>query len=234
MKRTLSYVRKAVTDYNMIEDNDRIAIGVSGGKDSVLLLNALAKLRGFYPKKFDITAITLDMGFEETDFSPIEDLCRKINVEYVIKKTHLREIIFDIRKETNPCSLCSKMRRGILHDAALEAGCGKIALGHNFDDAVETFFLKLFYEGQLGCFSPVSYLDRKKINLIRPLIYMPESLVRATVERLSLPVVKSPCPANGNTKRQYMKETISKLEIENPGLRERVFSSMKKAGLSGF
>ncbi len=234
MRKLLSYVRRAVDDYQMINDGDNIAVGVSGGKDSVTLLLALSELRRFYPKKFNITAITLDMGFPDVDFSEIIALCERLEITYIIKKTHLKEIIFDIRKEKNPCSLCAKMRRGALHEAALENGCKKVALGHHFDDAVETYMMSLFYEGRISCYTPVTYLDRRDITLIRPMLYVPESYVKRYVNKNPVPVVHNPCPANGNTKRQEIKDLLRDIEHTNHGLRERIFGAMQRYPLKGW
>ena len=195
-RRLLSYVRRAVDDYEMIRDGDRICVGISGGKDSLALLVGLAGLRHFYPQSFELVALTVDMGFDGVDYAEIEALCRELDVPYHVKKTEIAEIIFDVRKEKNPCSLCAKMRRGVLHSTAKELGCNKIAFGHHFDDVVETFMLNLFHEGRIGCFQPVTYLSRADITLIRPLIYMPEKDVRYFANREKLPVVKSPCPAD--------------------------------------
>jgi len=227
MRRALSYVRRAVDDYNMINDGDRIAVGVSGGKDSITLALALNALKRFYPKKFDVVPITLDMGFKDANFEPLKQMFAKHDMELIIKKTDIAEILFDVRQEKNPCSLCAKMRRGALHDAAIENGCRKVALGHHSDDVIETFFLCLFYEGRISCFNPVTYLDRKDIHVIRPLIYMSESDVRGFVARNEVVVVKNPCPADGNTKRQYIKDTIAALTKENHGLKERLFTAVK-------
>ncbi len=169
MQKMLSYVRRAADHYHMIEDGDRIAVGVSGGKDSLTLLIALAELRRFYPKKYEVVAITLEMGYDEMDFSPVAALCERLNVEYIRIPTQIKQIVFDIRKEENPCSLCAKLRRGALHEAALAAGCKKVALGHHFDDVVETYMLSLFYEGRISCFKPVTFLDRKGVTLPRVL-----------------------------------------------------------------
>ena len=236
MQRMLSYLRRAVDDYNMIEDGDKIAVGVSGGKDSVLLLCARASLRRFYPNKFELRAIILDPQFSgiETDYSPIEKLCEEINVPLTIKRTHIGEIVFDERKEKSPCSLCARMRRGALHDACNELGCKKLALGHHYNDVVETFMMNLFSEGRLGCFSPVTYLSRKDIFMIRPLIYTPESEIKAAAERLNLPIVKSRCPADGVTLRQTMKEKIAAMEIENPGVTEKIFGALVRSGIDGW
>ena len=178
MKKILSRTRRAVDDYHMIAEGDKIAVGVSGGKDSLTLLCALAELRRFYPNKFDILALSIDMGFDGTDFSKVQELCEKIGVEYIIEKTDIAEVVFDIRKESNPCSLCAKMRRGGVNDLAVKNGCNKVALGHHNEDVLETFFLSLFYEGRLGCFSPVTYLSRKDIHVIRPLIYVAEGDIK--------------------------------------------------------
>ena len=234
IKRVLSYVRRAVDDYKMIEEGDKIAVGVSAGKDSLTLLCALAELRRFYPVPFELCAITIDMGFEGLDLSGIEALCRELDVEYKIIPTQISKIIFDVRKEKNPCSLCAKMRRGALHNAAKELGCNKVALGHHFDDVVETFMLNLFYEGRLGCFQPVTYLSRTDVTLIRPMIYMPEKDVRYFASKVALPVVESPCPADKNTEREEMKQLLSKLERENKGLRYRIFGAIQRGEIDGF
>ena len=181
LKRLLSYARRAADDYSMIEEGDKIAVGVSAGKDSLSLLWTMAELRRFYPKKFELMAITIDMKFDDlgggrkpTDYSEVEELCRRIHVEYRVVPSNIAKIVFDIRKENNPCSLCAKLRRGMLNDAAKSFGCNKVALGHHFDDAVQTFMLNLFYEGRIGCFAPVTYLDRSDITVIRPLVYAQE------------------------------------------------------------
>ena len=234
IKRVLSYVRRGVDDYAMIEDGDRIAVGVSAGKDSLTLLCALAELRRFYPKKFELSAITIDMGFEGSDFSPIAKLCDELNVPYHIIPTQISTVIFDIRKEKNPCSLCAKMRRGALYGAARELEFNKVALGHHFDDVVETFMLNLFFEGRLGCFQPVTYLSNTQITLIRPMLYMPEKDVRYFASKAELPVVKSVCPADGNTEREEMKKLLASLEKENKGLRYRIFGAIQRGNIDGF
>ncbi len=234
MQKLLSYVRRAVDDYNMINDGDVITVGVSGGKDSLALLSALARLRTFYPKKFDVKAITLSMGYKEMNFDGVKRLCDDLDIEYILKETDIAEILFDIRKEKNPCSLCAKMRRGALHEAAIEAGSRKVALGHHYDDVLETFMLCLIYEGRVSCFSPVTYLDRKDITLIRPLIYTPESFIKGIARRYDLPVVKNLCPADKHTKREYVKNLIRTLEGENPGLRTRLFTAIEGAHAGGF
>jgi tRNA(Ile)-lysidine synthase TilS/MesJ len=233
-KRLLSHARRAVDDYQMIEDGDRIAVGISGGKDSLALLTALAGLRRFYPKKFEVIGISIDMGLEGMDFSAVAKYCEELGVEYKIVKTEISNIIFNVRKEPNPCSLCAKMRRGALNTAAVEEGCNKVALGHHFDDVVETFMLNLFFEGRIGTFSPVTYLSRMDITVIRPLIYMPEKDVRYFASKVTLPVIASPCPADKNTERERMKELLHNLERENKGLRYRIFGAMQRANIDGF
>ena len=234
IKRVLSFVRRAVDDYGMIEDGDRIAVGVSAGKDSLTLLCALAELRRFYPKRFELCAVTVDMGFDGADFSRIAALCKELSVEYHVIPTQISKIIFDVRKEKNPCSLCAKMRRGALHNASKELGCNKVALGHHFDDVVETFMLNLFFEGRIGCFQPVTYLSRTDITLIRPMIYMPEKDVKYFSSRVELPVITSPCPADKNTEREEMKQLLASLERQNKGLRYRIFGAIQRGEIDGF
>ncbi len=233
-KRILSFTRRAIDDYKMIDEGDRVAVGVSGGKDSLALLCALAQLRRFYPNKFDLVAITIDMGFEGADFSAVERFCSELDVEYHIVKTQISRVIFDVRQEPNPCALCAKMRRGALHDAAVAHGCNKVALGHHFDDVVETFMLNLFYEGRIGCFQPVTYLSRKNITLIRPMIYMPEKDIRYFASHTELPVVESLCRADGNTERENMKRLLRDLERQNRGLRYRIFGAIQRGEIDGF
>ena len=230
MQKLTGLVRRCVDDYHMIEAGDRIAVGVSGGKDSLVLLVLLAGLREYFNKPFELEAITIDMGLG-MDYSGVEKLCREWNVPYTIVKTEIAPIIFDHRKEKNPCSMCAKMRRGALHGAMVERGIHKIALGHHYDDAIETFFMSLIYEGRLSCFQPVTWLDRTEITQIRPLLYCGENLVKHTVERLELPVVENPCPANGNTKRQEIKELIYELNGRYPGLKGRAFGAMQRLPL---
>ena len=234
MKRMLSFVRRAVDDYSMIEDGDRIAVGISGGKDSLALLATLAELRRFYPKKFEIVAITVNMGFPDANFSAVDKLCRDIGVEYRVVDTEIAKIIFDVRRESNPCSLCAKMRRGSLHAAAQEMGCNKVALGHHYDDAVETFIMNLFFEGRLGCFSPVTYLSNRKITLIRPLLYAQEKDVAYFARKRELPIIKSSCPEDKNTERENIKQLLAELEKNNDGLRHRIFHAICKGELDGF
>ena len=229
-------MRAACQQYEMIKEGDRIAIGVSGGKDSVALLAGMANLRRFYPEKFDIVAITLDprFGNVDGDFSQIEKLCAELDVEYVIKRTQLAEVIFDIRKESNPCSLCARMRRGALHDAAKEHGCNKIALGHHLDDVAETFIMNLFNGGTLDCFMPVTYLSRKDIYMIRPMIFARESDCARVVRKENLPTVKSNCPADGTTERQEVKEMLSALEKKYGDVRSKILGAMQRKEINGY
>ena len=232
MEKILSLVRRCVEDYDMIQAGDRVAVGVSGGKDSLVTLTALAKLSQFYPKPFTVEAFTLDMGpvdgGEAMDFGPVAAYCETLGVPFHLIPSEISHIIFDLRKETNPCSLCAKMRRGALHNAILDAGITKIALGHHFDDAVETFFLSLFYEGRIACFQPVTDLTRTGIIQIRPLLYCGEGMVRGAAQRNNMPITFNPCPADGYTKRQEIKELIRELEHKYPGLKERVFGAMQR------
>ena len=235
MNKILSVVRGGVEDYDRIRAGDKIAVGVSGGKDSLMLLTALAKLREFYPVPFQLEAVTLDMGHADgrpgMDFSPVADYCRSLGVPYTLKESEIHHVIFDLRREKNPCSMCAKMRRGALHGVLQERGLTKIALGHHYDDAVETFFLSLFYEGRLSCFQPVTLLDRTGISQIRPMLYLSEKTVNHTAQRLDLPVVENPCPADGNTKRQEIKELVYELQGRYPGLKARTFGAMQRLPL---
>ena len=234
-KRILSFTRRAVDDYGMIRPGDKIAVGVSAGKDSLTLLFALAALRRFYPVPFELIAITVDMGFAGgTDFSPVRRFCEQLDVPYHIVPTEIYKIIFEVRKESNPCSLCAKMRRGALNNAAKELGCTTVALGHHFDDAVDTFMLNLFFEGRIGCFQPVTYLSRQDLYVIRPMLYMPEKDIRYFAAHNELPVVKSGCPANGNTEREEMKQLLTSLDRKYPGLRYRIFGAMQRGEIDGF
>ena len=233
-RRLLSYIRRAVDDYGMICDGDRIAVGISGGKDSLALLAGLHRLSSFYPKKFTVIGITVDMGLPDTDYSEVSRFCAAAGIEYRIIPTEIYRVIFEVRHEQNPCSLCAKMRRGALHSAAAELGCGKVALGHHFDDVIDTFMLNLFFEGRIGTFSPVTYLSRTGVTVIRPLIYMPEKDVRYYASKAGLPVVESTCPADGNTQREEMKQLLSRLDREHKGLRYRIFGAIQRGEIDGF
>ncbi len=233
MRRIVSRVRAAVDDYKMISAGDKIAVGVSGGKDSLLLLKALCELKRFYSNEFELVAITVDMRFNKQagDFSAIAEMCREYGVEYIVKPSDLYEIIFEVRKEENPCALCARMRRGILHDTAKEAGCNKIALGHHLDDAAETFMMNLLLESRIGCFAPVTYLSRKDITMIRPLIYIREREAVAATQRLQLPVVESKCPANGLTKREDIKKLLETLSATYGDVPERIIGAMQRGNI---
>lgn len=227
MRKILGAMRRAVQDYNLIQSGDRIAVGLSGGKDSIALLAALHNYQLFSPEPFELEAITLDMGFPGMDFSPIIDYCSRINVPYTIEKTQIGPIVFEARKEKNPCALCARMKRGALHDLALKRDCKKIALGHHLDDVVETFFLSLFYEGRINTFLPLTFLDRKGITLIRPLIYTKEKDILFSPTCKTLPVVKSTCPADGFTKREEMKKMIAEMRKTIPELDERILRAIQ-------
>ena len=236
MQKMIGYMRKAVQDYDMLRDGDRVAVGISGGKDSLVTLLGLARLRQFLGVDFSLAAITIDPGFGGVpgEYGSIRALCETLEIPYTVKLTQIGEIIFDIRKESNPCALCAKMRRGSLHDAAKEAGCNKLALGHNYDDAVETFVMNLFNEGRIGCFSPVTYLSRKDITVIRPLIYAPETEVRSAARRLELPVASSACPADKNTNRQQTKDWLYSMERQHKGIKQRLFGAFCRGGVDGW
>ena len=236
MKKLLSLTRAAVDKYNMIEAGDKIAVGVSGGKDSLALLYALAKLRDFYPKPFSLVAITLDYQFNgiAEDYTAIEARCKKLQVEYIVRRTNLWEVIFKTRKEKNPCSLCAKMRRGLLHDTAVANGCNKVALGHHLDDAAETFLMNLLNGGKIGCFSPVSYLSNKKLYLIRTLIFAYDKDVAAAARRANLPVVKSRCPMDKVSNRQNTKELLKALEKDNPAVRKKIIGALERSHIDNW
>lgn len=220
----------------MIQDGDRIAVGVSGGKDSLVLLKGLIELRRFIGIDYDVVAITLDprFGGVEGDYSSVAQMCSEAGVEYRLIPTDIGQIVFDIRKELNPCSLCAKLRRGALHNAAKDAGCNKIALGHHFDDAVETFMMNLLNEGRIGCFSPVTHLARCGLVQIRPMVMAPEKEIIRAARRLDLNVVKSKCPADGHTSRQRTKELLAELEKTNKGVTERIFGAMRRGKIDGW
>lgn len=234
LQRLLSYVRRAVDDYQMIEEGDKIAVGVSGGKDSICLLLALKNLQRFYPKHFELEAITVSLGLPGAVYDDIQALCDEIGVPYTVVHTDIGQIIFEERKEKNPCSLCAKMRKGALNDMAEKLGCNKVALGHNKDDVVETFFMSLFYEGRINCFAPISYLDRKKLYSIRPLMYVPEYEAQSFVNRSNISIVKNPCLADGNTKREETKELLKNLSKDYNNLQEKVFGAIQRSSLKGW
>lgn len=226
LQQVMSYIRRAADDYHMIDENDRIAIGISGGKDSLTLLYGMHGLKRFYPKKFDIHAVTVDLGFENLNLDKIKNICEELEIPYTIVKTDIADVIFNQRKEPNPCSLCAKMRKGALNDAIKAAGCNKVAYAHHKDDVVETMLMSLIYEGRFHTFSPVTYLDRMDLTVIRPLMYMQEADVIGFINKYDIPVVKSPCPADGYTKREYIKQLLRQLNLENPGVKERMFAAI--------
>ena len=235
LQQVLSYVRRAADDYHMIQEGDRIAVGISGGKDSLTLLYALHGLQRFYPQHFELHAVTVDLGFQNLDLSKIESICRdELKIPYTIVKTDIADVIFEQRKESNPCSLCAKMRKGALNDAIKKEGCNKVAYAHHKDDVVETMLMSLIFEGRFHSFSPVTYLDRTGITVIRPLLYMNEADVIGFVNKNQIPVVKSPCPADGHTKREYVKQLLRQLNLENPGVKERLFTAITTGNLQGW
>ncbi len=234
IQRILGQVRRAIQDYNMIEDGDKIAVGVSGGKDSMTLLTALRQLQNFYPKKFELEAISLTMGIGNADYTPVVEYCKQIGVNYSVEETLIGKIIFEVRNEKNPCSMCANLRRGALHNKAKKLGCNKVALGHHRDDAVETLLLSSFYEGRIHTFSPVTYLDRQDLYLIRPLIYTEEKQIKSVVKSESLPIVKSPCHVDGKTKRQYIKDLILELQKDNREIKSNLFGAIKRAEIDGW
>ena len=230
MQKLMGLVRRCVDDYNMIEAGDKIAVGVSGGKDSLALLVLLSGLREYFDKPFLLEAITIDMGLG-MDYSAVEKLCGEIGVPYTVVKTEIGPIIFDHRKEKNPCSMCAKMRRGALNQAILEKGFNKLALGHHYDDAVETFLMSLLFEGRISCFQPVTKLDRTGITQIRPMLYIHEKTVDNFARSRNLPVLQNRCPADKHTKREEIKELVYTLSQTYPDLRERVFGAMQRLPL---
>lgn len=228
MKKTLGCIRKADTDFQLIGDGDRIAVGVSGGKDSLLLLHALSLYRKFSHKSFTVTAVTVTLGLEPFDISGIRTLCEDLEIPYIVKETQIGEIIFEYRQEKNPCALCAKMRRAVLAKACQESGCNKLALGHHREDVLETLLMSLFYEGRFHTFHPKTLMSRTGITVIRPLVYLPESHVKHMLKTMSLPVVSSPCPANGETKRQEMKELMKKLRAIYPDATDRLLHALQQ------
>ncbi len=234
MQQISGYMRRAVDDYQMIAAGERVAIALSGGKDSMLLLHAMKHLSRYHPAKFDLIAIFIDLGFDNIDVEAMKKECEKLQVPLIIRKTDIAPLVFDIREESNPCALCAKMRRGAIHDAAIENGCRTIALGHHRDDAIETFAMNLLYEGRIGCFQPVSYLDRKDVRTIRPMIYLTERQIISTVERLGIPTVKNPCPMDHTSMRKETKDLLKEAEDHFPGLNEKLFGAIQRSELTGW
>lgn len=234
LQHLLSYTRKAVDEYRMIEKGDHIAVGISGGKDSLTLLYAMHGLRRFYPEPFELSAVTVDLGYSECDFSPVTQLCQDLKIPYHIVKTDIAHILFEERKEPNPCSLCAKMRKGALNQEVKKMGCNKVAYAHHKDDIIETMLLSLFYEGRFYSFSPKTYLDRMDLTVIRPMMFVDEADVIGFKNKYGLPVVTSRCPIDGYTKRQYAKELIRQLNQENPGVRQRMFTAILNGNIQGW
>lgn len=224
MKKLLSKSRQAIKDFDLIQDGDKIAVGLSGGKDSLTLLHILKNYQRFSPEKFELIAITLNPG--GVDNTPLHKLCKEIDVEFHEVQTNIKEIVFDIRQEKNPCSLCANLRRGALNDTAKKLGCNKVALGHHKDDAIETFMLSVSYEGRINCFSPKSYMDKNGISLIRPMVYIEESMIKQAARLYNYPIIKNPCPADGHTKRQDIKDLIKKLDKDMPGFKKNLFGCL--------
>ena len=236
LQKVMSGVRRAVQHYGMIADGDRIAVGLSGGKDSSALLLALAKMRGFLPVKYELSAVTVDMGFADSrgKLTVLEEFCAGLDVPYHIEDTQIAQIVFEERKEKNPCALCAKLRRGALNNAALSMGANKIALGHHLDDAVETFMMSVMHEGRIGCFSPVTWYEDQHFSVIRPLLYTTEREVKALVRAADLPVVESSCPENGNTEREEMKKYLRSFDDLHRGLYKRILGALERRGIDGW
>lgn len=234
LQQLLSFTRKAVDEYAMIQEGDHIAVGISGGKDSLTLLYALHGLKRFYPNSFELSAITVDLGYEEFNLEPVQRLCEELNVPYKVVKTDIAHILFEERKETNPCSLCAKMRKGALNEAVKAMGCNKVAYAHHKDDIIETMLLSLIFEGRFHSFSPKTYLDRMDLTVIRPIMFVDEADVIGFQNKYNLPVVKSKCPVDGYTKRQYAKELVKQLDTEHRGAKERMFTAILNGNISGW
>ncbi|WP_315168411.1 tRNA 2-thiocytidine biosynthesis TtcA family protein [Metaclostridioides mangenotii] len=227
MKKLLSKARQAIKDFDMIQENDKIAVGLSGGKDSLTLLHILKNYQRFSPQKFELIAITLNPG--GVDNSPLYKLCEELEIPFYEIQTDIKEIVFDIRKEKNPCSLCANLRRGALNDNAKKLGCTKIALGHHKDDAIETFMMSLLYEGRVSYFSPKTHLDRQDITIIRPMIYINEYMTKKAAKDYNYPIIKNPCPADGKTNRQNIKELVESLNRKIPGSKKNLFGALNNS-----
>lgn len=234
LQRLLSLTRQAVDDYALIDSGDKIAVGISGGKDSLTLLYALHGLKRFYPNEFELSAITVDLGFENFDLSPVRSLCSELSVPFTVVPTDIGKILFETRKESNPCALCAKMRKGALNETAKQMGCNKIAYAHHRDDLIETMLLSLIYEGRFYAFSPKTFLDRTELTVIRPMIYVSEADVIGFKNRFSLPVCKNPCPVDGKTKREYVKQLTKQLNLQAPGVKERLFHAITEGNIEGW
>ena len=236
MQELMSRMRAAMERYDMISPGDTVAVGVSGGKDSLALLYALSELRRFYPAPYTLLAVSVDPCFlnEPADYGEIEALCERLGVPFTVRRTELYRVIFETRQEKNPCSLCARMRRGILHDTCKALGANKLALGHHMDDAAETFLMNLLSGGTIGCFRPVTYLSRKDLYVIRPMIFAEERDVRRAAAKAGLPVLASRCPMDGDSERERVKQRLKELEQTYPALKEKILNGMQKAGLDGW
>ena len=234
LQQILSYMRKAINDYDMVQDGDKIAVAFSGGKDSTAMLMGFKNLQRFFPKKFELIAISIDPGFEFFDRSILEKTCEELDVKLFIEESHAKEIVFDIRKEKNPCSLCANIRRGILNSVVKREGCNKIALGHNEDDVLETFLLNLFYAGNISTFAPVSYMDRSKVTLIRPLIYAPEKDIKKFINKNNIKIMPKNCPMDGVSKREDIKKLIHNLSLDIPMLKANLYGAIKRGNIKGW
>lgn len=234
LQQLYSVTRKAIDDYQMIEEGDKIAVGISGGKDSLTLLYALQGLRRFYPKKFELIAVTVNLGYEEFDVTKLSNLCNELNVPYKVINTEIADIVFHQNPQENPCSLCAKLRKGALNEAVKELGCNKVAYAHHRDDIIETMMLSLLFEGRFYSFSPKTYLDRTGLTVIRPLMYMAEADVIGFKNKMNLPVVKNPCPVDGFTKRQYAKDLLRQLNLDHPGTKNRMFHAILNGNIPGW
>lgn len=234
LQKLLSYTRRAVDDYQMIDEYDKIAVGISGGKDSLTLLYAMKHLQRFFPKNFELIAVTVDLGFGSFDLTPIKRLCQELDVPYHIIHTDIAQVIFEDRKEKSPCSLCAKMRKGALNKAVKELNCNKVAYAHHRDDMIETVFLSMIFEGRFYSFSPKTYLDRMELTVIRPLMYISEAEIKGFQNKYCLPVVKNPCPADGVTKREYAKNLVRQINLDHPGAKTRIFTAILNGGIDGW
>lgn len=234
LQQLYSHTRKAIDDYQLIESGDKIAVGISGGKDSLTLLYALSGLRRFYPKKFDLVAVTVSLGYEEFDLTAVAALCKELDVPYHVIPTEIAKIIFEERQEKSPCYLCAKMRKGALNDAIKELGCNKVAYAHHMDDVIETAFLSMIFEGRFYSFPPKTYMEDSDLTIIRPMIYVSEAEVKGFRNKYQLPVVKNPCPMDGNTKREYVKQLIRQINLEHPGVKTRLFHAIQTGNIDGW
>lgn len=234
LQKLYSYTRRAIDDYQMIEEGDTIAVGISGGKDSLTLLYAMHGLRRFYPKRFELMAITVNLGYKDFDVTKLVNLCSELDIPYKIIETEIADIVFQKNPQENPCSLCAKLRKGALNEAAKELGCNKVAYAHHRDDIVETMMLSLLFEGRFHSFSPKTHLDRTGLTVIRPLMYLAEADVIGFKNKMNLPVVKNPCPVDGFTKRQYAKDLLRQLNLEHPGTKDRMFHAILNGNIPGW